>query len=159
MQAVCRDTSVPLIVDDHLPIAQAVGAAGVHLGQEDFPIAAARDVLGPEVLIGASANTRAQAEAAYEAGADYIGYGPIYPTTSKAYIKSVQGPQGLADVCEALPLPVIAIGGITHGRVRPVLEAGAYGVAVLSAICTAADPERATARFRAAIDGALLQEA
>lgn len=151
---VCRDASIPLIVNDRLDLMQAVGAAGVHLGQRDFPIADARAVLGSEVTIGATATKTAQAVAAYETGADYIGFGPVYPTTSKRNPKSVKGPEGLAEASEAVPIPVIAIGGITHDRVRRTLDAGAHGVAVLSAVCTAKNPERATARFRAAIDGA-----
>lgn len=151
--AVCRDASLPLIVDDRIDVAQAVGATGVHLGQSDFPVEAARDILGPDVIIGATATKPHQAASAYEQGADYIGFGPVFPTTSKRNPKSVKGPEGLADACAAVPIPVIAIGGITHDRVRPTLEAGAHGVAVLSAVATAKNPERATARFRAAIDG------
>lgn len=152
---VCTDTSTPLIVDDHLDITQAVEADGVHLGQRDFPIDEARTVLGPEAIIGATATKTSQAAEAYEFGADYIGFGPVFPTTSKRNPKSVKGPEGLAEACAAVPIPVIGIGGITHDRVRPALEAGAHGVAVLSAVATANDPEQATARFRAAIDGVL----
>ena len=151
--SVCQDASLPLIIDDRIDVAQDVDATGVHLGQNDFPVDAARNVLGPDVVIGATATKPTQAEEAYEQGADYIGFGPVFPTTSKRNPKSVKGPEGLADACEAVPVPVIAIGGITHDRVRPALEAGAHGVAVLSAVATATDPERATARFRAAIDG------
>lgn len=153
--AVCSDASIPLIVDDRIDIAQAVNADGVHLGQQDFPVDAARTVLGKETIIGATATKESQVVKAYEMGADYIGFGPVFPTTSKRNPKSVKGPEGLAQVCEAVPIPVIAIGGVTHDRVRPALEAGAYGVAVLSAVATANNPEQATARFRAAIDGVL----
>ena len=151
--AVCQDASLPLIVDDRVDVTQAVGAQGVHLGQNDFPVDAARDVLGPEALVGATATKPHQAVRAYEQGADYIGFGPVFPTTSKRNPKSVKGTEGLAAACDAVPIPVIAIGGITHDRIRPALDAGAHGVAVLSAVVTANDPERATARFRAAIDG------
>lgn len=151
--AVCRDASIPLVVNDRIDVTQAVGAAGVHLGQQDVPIDAARDVLGDAPLIGATATKAHQARAAYEQGADYIGFGPVFSTTSKRNPKSVKGPEGLAEACEAVPIPVVAIGGITHDRVRPVLEAGAHGIAVLSAVATAKNPEQATARFRAAIDG------
>lgn len=153
--AVCADASTPLIVDDRLDIAQATDADGVHLGQEDFPIDAARSVLGADRIIGATATKPHQAIDAYEMGADYIGFGPVFPTTSKRNPKSVKGPDGLADACEAVPIPVVAIGGITHDRVRAVLDAGAYGIAVLSSVATARAPEQATARFRAAIDGVL----
>jgi thiamine-phosphate pyrophosphorylase len=151
---VCGDASIPLIVDDHLDVMQAIDAAGIHLGQQDFPLEDARSILGPEPLIGATATNTDEVVEAYEHGADYVGFGPVYPTTSKRNPKSVKGPEGVRDASAAVPIPIIAIGGITHDRVRPTLEAGAYGVAVLSAICTAKDPERATARFRAAIDGA-----
>jgi thiamine-phosphate pyrophosphorylase len=92
---------------------------------------------------------------AYEQGADYVGFGPVFPTRSKSSPKSMRGLDGLREACAAAPIPIIAIGGMTHDRVREVLEAGAHGVAVLSAIATASDPERAAARFRAAINGAL----
>jgi thiamine-phosphate pyrophosphorylase len=151
---VCDDASIPLLVDDRIDVAQAIDAQGVHLGQEDFPVGAARSILGPDALIGATATKTEQVVEAYEQGADYIGFGPVFPTTSKRNPKSVKGPEGVRDASEAVPIPIIAIGGITHDRVRPTLEAGAHGVAVLSAICTANNPERATARFRAAIDGA-----
>lgn len=151
---ICRDASVPLIVDDRIDVAQAIDADGVHLGQRDFPVDEARSILGPDAIIGATATKTKQVVAAYEMGADYVGFGPVFPTTSKRNPKSVKGPEGVHDASEAVPIPIIAIGGITHDRVRPALEAGAYGVAVLSAICTAKNPERATARFRAAIDGA-----
>jgi thiamine-phosphate pyrophosphorylase len=151
---VCRDASIPLIVDDRIDVMQAVDGDGVHLGQQDFPVNEARSLLGPDTLIGATATKTKQVVEAYEMGADYIGFGPVFPTTSKRNPKSVKGTEGVREASEAVPIPIIAIGGITHDRVRPALEAGAYGVAVLSAVCTANNPERATARFRAAIDGA-----
>jgi len=151
---VCTDASIPLLVDDRIDVAQAIDARGVHLGQEDFPVDEARSILGPDALIGATATKTEQVVEAYEMGADYVGFGPVFPTTSKRNPKSVKGPEGVRDASEAVPIPIIAIGGITYDRVRPTLEAGAHGVAVLSAICTAKNPERATARFRAAIDGA-----
>lgn len=151
---VCRDASIPLIVDDRIDVMQAVDAKGVHLGQQDFPVDEARELLGSGALIGATATKKKQVVEAYEMGADYIGFGPVFPTNSKRNPKSVKGPEGVREASEAVPIPIIAIGGITHDRVRAALEAGAHGVAVLSAICTANNPERATARFRAAIDGA-----
>lgn len=154
-QSVCTDASMPLIVNDRVDIAQAVGAAGVHLGQEDFPIEEARALLGDEAIIGATANKVSQVVAAYEQGATYVGFGPVFETQSKRNAKSVTGLDTLAEACDAVPIPVIAIGGITHDRVRPTLDAGAYGVAVLSSVATSKNPERAAARFRAAIDGAL----
>lgn len=155
VQQVCEEASVPLIINDHLDIAQAVGAAGVHLGQDDFPIDEARSILGPRSIIGATATTTDQARAAYEAGADYVGFGPVFMTESKFNRSDVKGLSGLGAACEAVPIPVIAIAGITSDRVQPTLEAGAHGVAVLSAVATADDPERAAARIRDAIDEAV----
>ncbi len=150
--AVCQEAGIPLIIDDHLDIALAVAADGVHLGQEDFPVDEARRILGPDRIIGATATTIEQAIAAWQAGADYIGFGPVFPTASKANPASVKGLEGLRAVCEAVPIPVIAIAGITVQRVRPVLEAGAYGIAVMTAITTAPDPRAATAQFRMEIE-------
>ncbi|CAM3291250.1 thiamine phosphate synthase [Rhodothermus bifroesti] len=155
--AVCRQARIPLLIDDHLEIALAVGADGVHLGQEDFPIAEARRLLGPSAIIGATATTIEEAVEAWQAGADYIGFGPVFPTASKANPASVKGLEGLAAVCAAVPIPVIAIAGINVQRVWAVLEAGAYGVAVMTAITTAPDPRAAAAQFRAAIEAFLQQ--
>lgn len=154
LKVVCEDAGVPLIINDHLNIAQALGA-GVHLGQDDFPIAEARQILGSDVIIGATATTAAQALKAYEEGADYIGFGPVFMTQSKFNRSSIKGVEGLTAACEAVPIPVIAIAGITSDRVQPALDAGAHGVAVLSAVATAESPKRATGRIRAAIDDAV----
>lgn len=150
----CVESSLPLVVDDRVDVAQAIGAEGVHLGQRDFPIDEARRLVNDPVVIGATCTNAAQAQRAENSGADYIGFGPVFDTRSKRNPKTVKGLEGLQRACEAVSIPVIAIGGITHDRVRPILDAGAHGIAVLSAVATANDPERATARFRAAIDGA-----
>lgn len=149
---VCRDKACTLLINDHLAVALAVGAQGVHLGQSDFPIEEARKILGPDAVIGATATTLAQALAAAEAGADYVGFGPVFPTRSKANPASVKGIRGLEEVCSEVQIPVIAIAGITPSRVRPVLQAGAHGIAVMTAVTNADDPQDATARFRRAID-------
>lgn len=155
VQAVCADAGVPLIVNDHLDIAQSIGADGVHLGQDDLPIEDARRILGSEAIIGATATNVGQTVEAYEAGADYIGFGPVFTTQSKFNRSSVKGLSGLREASDAVPVPVIGIAGITSERIRPALEIGAHGVAVLSAIATAEDPEAATARIRSAIDDAV----
>ena len=147
----CATAGTPLIIDDHLSIALRIPGAGVHVGQEDFPVADARKVLGQRCL-GATANTTAQAVKAWQEGASYIGFGPVFPTSHKANPSSVRGLAGLSEVCAAIPIPVIAIAGITPERVQSVLEAGAHGVAVLGAVCLAEDPLAATRRFRQAID-------
>lgn len=149
---VCRTARAPLIINDEIDVMLATGAEGVHLGQNDFPVAEARRVLGSSALIGATATTPAQAVAAVEDGADYIGFGPVFPTSSKANPASVKGLAGLRLACKEVARPIIAIAGMTPERVPSVLEAGAHGVAVMSAITTADDPERATRAFREQID-------
>jgi thiamine-phosphate pyrophosphorylase len=150
--AACRTAGVPLLIDDDVDLALAAEAAGVHLGQGDLPVDVARRILGAEAVIGATVTTVAEAHAAEAAGASYLGFGPVFPTQSKRNPASVKGLEGLAEVCAAVAVPVIAIAGITPERVRSVLEAGAHGVAVMTAITTAPDPTRATATFREEID-------
>lgn len=150
--AVCHREGVLLIVDDRLDVAQAAGAGGLHLGQQDLPVSRARQVLPPGFVLGATATNLEQARLAQEEGADYIGFGPVFPTRSKDSPASVKGLTVLASVCAALSIPVIGIAGITPERVRPVLAAGAWGVAVMSAIVLDKDPTDATRRFRREID-------
>jgi thiamine-phosphate pyrophosphorylase len=149
----CRQAGVPLLVDDHVDLALVVGASGVHVGQYDLPVDAVRSIVPPAFIIGASATSASDALAAERAGADYIGFGPVFPTGSKRNPASVKGLYGLQAACEAVSIPVIAIAGITPERVREVLDAGAHGVAVMTAISTASDPIEATGRFRRQIDG------
>lgn len=153
----CQQAAVPCLVDDDLALALATDAAGVHLGQQDLPIADARRILdrhdSSTLVLGATATTADQARKAEAEGADYIGFGPVFPTTSKANPASVKGLEGLAETCAAVSIPVIAIAGITPERVVPCLEAGAWGVAVMTAITTASDPIEATRAFRRKLDG------
>lgn len=154
--AACRAADVVCLVDDALDLALAAGADGVHLGALDLPVAAARRVvadLGRPFVIGATATTAAAAREAEADGADYVGFGPVFPTRSKASPASVKGLRGLAEASAAVSIPVVAIAGITPGRVRPCLDAGAHGVAVMTAVSTAPDPTVATRAFRAEIDG------
>ena len=153
--AVCRAAGVPCLVDDHLDLALAADADGVHLGALDLPIRAARAVLDRQErarLLGAAATTADDARRAEAAGADYVGFGPVFPTGSKANPASVKGLAGLTRACEAVSIPVIAIAGITPARVAPCLDAGAWGVAVMTAVTTAPDVAAAAAAFRDAID-------
>jgi thiamine-phosphate pyrophosphorylase len=152
---VCGDAGVPLIIDDRLDVLLAVQADGVHLGQTDFPIPDARRILGPDVIIGATASTLDEALAAYEDGADYIGFGPVFPTRSKANPVPTRGLTALSDVCRNVPIPVVAIAGITPERIPPVLDAGAHGVAIMTYITTAPDPLEATQHCRDALISAL----
>jgi thiamine-phosphate pyrophosphorylase len=150
--AVCATFGVPLIIDDYVAVAAAVNAAGVHLGAEDLPVAAARRVLGEAFLIGASATTPEAAAAAVEDGADYIGFGPVFATRSKDNPASVKGVDALAYVCQAVSVPVIAIAGITIDRVEAVMAAGAHGVAVMTAVTNSEDPTRAASVLREEIE-------
>lgn len=131
-----------LIVNDRVDIARLVDAAGVHLGQEDLPPEAARAQLGAGRIIGFSTHNPAQARAAAAAGiADYIGFGPVFATTSKANPDPVVGVDGLRAVCAAVDLPVVAIGGIGLDAVGDVLAAGAGAAAMIGALVRAADVE------------------
>ncbi|MEM6328308.1 MAG: thiamine phosphate synthase [Bacteroidota bacterium] len=157
-----RESHATLLVDDDLGLALASGADGVHLGQTDLPIGAARRALdltaggdGAPRIVGATATTAAQARRAEAAGADYIGFGPVFPTGSKANPAKVKGVGGLLAATEAVTIPVVAIGGVTPDRVAVCLDAGAHGVAVMTAVSCAEDPQAAATAFREAIERAL----
>ena len=150
----CRAAGAACLVNDRLDLALAAGADGVHLGQTDLPVADARalfDRLGGG-LVGATATTADDARAAEADGADYVGFGPVFPTSSKDHPASVKGLAGLAEACAAVRIPVVAIAGLTPERVAPCLDAGAWGVAVMTAVTTAGDVAAATARFRDEIE-------
>lgn len=134
-----RRSGAAFIVNDHPDIAMAVDADGVHLGQDDLPVEVARKLMGGSRIIGVSTHSVEQARAAQSAGADYIGFGPIFMTRTKD-AGPRQGIEGLRQVRKAVTLPVIAIGGINSGNLDEVLRAGADGVAVISAILAAPDP-------------------
>ena len=155
MKQVCSDQGVPLIVNDRVDVAIAAGADGVHLGQDDFPIPLAREFLGQEMIIGASASNMQEVEKCLLDGADYVGLGPIYPTTSKDDAGSVKGIAGLVQVVKAVPVPIIAIGGIGLDNVSEILRTGAHGVAVISSVCCQEDPEKATKALYQILHGGL----
>ncbi|MYE88976.1 thiamine phosphate synthase [Candidatus Poribacteria bacterium] len=144
VQAVCEERGIFLIVNDRADIALAVGAAGAHFGQDDLPIVAGRRILPSEMIIGASARTEDKILEAISAGADYIGFGPIYQTSSKPDAELPKGLEALRRMSEIAQCPVIAIGGITAETAYEVIRAGAHGVAVISAVCGQADPVAAT---------------
>lgn len=149
LKALCDSFKVPLIINDRLDIAMAVGAAGVHLGQDDLPCAAARRILGEDYLIGVSAHNPAEAKAALQSGADYLGCGAVFGTATKADVKKL-GTDGLAAICKAKGLPVVGIGGVTADNYREVRAAGADGAAIVSGILAQPDI-RATVRAIAKI--------
>lgn len=138
LKALCDSFNVPLIINDRLDIAMAVGAAGVHLGQDDLPCAAARKILGEDYIIGVSAHNPAEAKAAQQSGADYLGCGAVFSTATKADVKKL-GTDGLAAICKAKGLPVVGIGGVTADNYREVRAAGADGAAIVSGILAQPD--------------------
>lgn len=144
MKQVCSDHDVSLIVNDRVDVALAAKADGVHLGQDDFPIPLARELLGQEMIIGASASNMKEVEKCLHDGADYVGFGPVFPTTSKDDAGSVKGLASLTQVAKAVPIPIIAIGGISLDNVSEILQTGIHGIAVISSVCCQEDPEQAT---------------
>jgi thiamine-phosphate pyrophosphorylase len=138
-----------VIVNDRLDVALASGAAGVHLGQDDLPPAAARRVAGDRLVIGVSTHDVAEARAAEDAGADYVGFGPMYATASKADALAPRTLDALRAVRAAIDLPIVAIGGITAERAGAVLDAGADAVAMIGALADSADPEALARRLLA----------
>ncbi|TLY35149.1 MAG: thiamine phosphate synthase [Nitrospirae bacterium] len=151
--ALVRAGGGTFIVNDRVDVAQAVGADGVHLGQEDVTLADARKIMGPDKLIGISTHDLKQAVEAEAGGADYIGFGPIFPTTTKEHPDPVVGLAGLREVRAKVRLPIVAIGGITTKNVREVVAAGADCVAVISAVLAAPDPGNAMAELVKEIEG------
>ena len=147
----CAGTGVTFIVNDRLDVAIAVDADGVHLGQDDFPIPLARELLGKNRIIGGSAATMEEARICLSEGADYVGFGPVYPTSSKHDAGPVSGLDLLREVVEKIPIPIIAIGGITRENTPEVIRAGAHGIAVISAVCCQDDPAQATRALRLAL--------
>ena len=145
LKAVLDPFGVPLIINDHIDVALAVDAAGVHVGQADLPVQAVRRMIGPHKLLGLSISNGAElAQSALEP-VDYLGIGPVYPTGTKLDAAPATGLLQFAELVQATVLPVVAIGGIQSGNCQPLLHAGAKGVAVVSAICGQKNPARATA--------------
>ena len=144
MKEICTKHNVPLIANDRTDIALAVGADGAHFGQDDMPVAIGRRILSTETVIGASARTEEKILEAISEGADYIGYGPIYQTSSKSDAERPKGLEGLRRMCEIATCPVIAIGGITIDTAADVIRTGAHGIAVICAVCGQKDPFVAT---------------
>ncbi|MBR5089209.1 MAG: thiamine phosphate synthase, partial [Ruminiclostridium sp.] len=141
---------VPLIIDDRLDVAMAADTEGVHLGQSDLPVSAARRIWGDKKIVGATAKTVAQATEAFEQDADYLGVGAIYPTTTK--VKTILTPvETLADICRAVPIPVNAIGGLNKDNIDVLKGVPIAGICVVSAIMKAADPELAARELSAAV--------
>lgn len=143
LRELCRQAKVPLIINDRLDVALAVEADGVHLGQDDLPSEVARRLLGPEKLLGVSAETVVQAQVATAAGASYLGVGDLFGTRSKPDAGPPVGLARLTEIARSVAIPVVGIGGITRENAASVIAAGASGVAVISAVLGASDPTAA----------------
>ena len=152
MQDLCKRAGVTFIINDRVDVAIASHADGVHLGQDDFPIPLARRLLGEGVIIGGSAGNMEEARKCLLEGADYIGFGPVYPTTSKEDAGPAAGLDLLKQIVEGIALPIIAIGGITADNAPPVLKAGVRGLAVISAVCCQNDPVEAARCLRGLLE-------
>ncbi len=134
-----------LIINDRVEIALAIGADGVHVGRHDLAFAEVKRVARPGMILGVSATNYAEAIALANSGADYLGVGPIFPTPSKADATPPIGLDELARICRDVPIPIVAIGGITESSLHGIIDAGAAGAAVISAVCSAPDITAATA--------------
>ncbi|MDH5527470.1 MAG: thiamine phosphate synthase [Nitrospirota bacterium] len=156
-RAVClavRERGALFIVNDRADVALLTDADGLHVGQDDIPLADARALMGLERVIGVSTHDLAEAEAAQEGGADYVGFGNVFGTTTKTDVTPAQGVDALTEVCARLALPVFAIGGVGAVHLAPVRKAGAAGGALVSSILKAADPGAEAARLCAEWDSA-----
>lgn len=148
VHALTKQYGVPLIIDDRADVALAVNAEGVHVGQSDLPVHAARQLMGPGRLVGATAKTVPQALEAYRQGADYLGVGAIYPTTTK--VKTVlTSTDTLQSICRAVSIPVNAIGGLNADNLDILQGIPIAGICAVSAIMKAADPRAAAEALRA----------
>lgn len=153
--ALCKPAGVLFVVNDRADIALAAGADGVHLGQNDLPVSAARRILGDGMIIGGSASTLEEALEAQQQGADYVGFGHIYATASKIKEGKPKGPGALRDISKSLHIPVIAIGGIGIENIDEVMSSKPWGVAVIGAVCAQTEPTAAARKLRTRIDEAL----
>jgi len=147
LKKLCRDYGVPFIVNDDLKLAQALDADGVHLGQDDASLAEARQCLGPDKIIGISTHNIEEALKAENEGADYIGFGAMYPTGSK-HVTHMPGTAGLSAIRDKIRIPVVAIGGITTSNACRVIDAGADALAIISSILSSPRPDMAAMEFR-----------
>ena len=151
LQALCRERHVPFIVNDNVDIARAMGADGVHVGQSDMEALDVRAKLGPDKIIGVSAHTVEEALLAERHGADYLGVGAVFPTGSKDDADEVSY-ETLKAICDAVSIPVVAIGGVSQANVAQLAGSGICGVAVISAIYAQKDIKAAAADLKTAVE-------
>lgn len=147
ISALCKQYRVPFILNDNVALAAQCGADGVHLGQEDMDPAQARRILGPDAIIGVSAHNVAEAKAAVAAGADYLGCGAMFATTTKTNVTALPK-ETLRAICAAVGVPVVAIGGISKQNLLSLAHCGEAGVALVSAIFAAEDIEEECRELR-----------
>lgn len=154
----CRSHGVPFIVNDDAGLAVSLGADGLHIGQEDGDIREIRERIGGSLILGVSAHDPEEARAAVQAGADYIGMGPVYATSSKPDARPVAGTEPIRAARREYPeLPIVGIGGIGAANAAPVIRSGADGVSLITAISHAPDPERAAHDLRRTVDATLIE--
>ncbi|MCR5144189.1 MAG: thiamine phosphate synthase [Lachnospiraceae bacterium] len=147
VHAISKRYNVPLIIDDRVDVALAIDAEGVHLGASDMPIKTARKIMGEDKIVGATAKTVPWAKQAYEEGADYLGVGAIFPTTTK--VKTVlTSTDTLREICESVPIPVNAIGGLNISNVDVLKNTKIDGLCVVSAIMKANNPQKAAEELK-----------
>lgn len=154
LHEITQEAGIPLIVNDRIDVALALDAEGVHVGQDDMPADLARRLIGPDRILGVSANSVAEARRAEQDGADYLGVGDVFGTPSKADAGDVIGLERVREVADAVSIPIVGIGGITVENAAAVIEAGAAGVAVISAVVGASDPEAAARALYEQVDSA-----
>ncbi|WP_342549466.1 thiamine phosphate synthase [Paenibacillus sp. FSL P2-0089] len=148
LRQICRAYNIPFIVNDDLELAAALDADGIHVGQDDLPARLIREQLGEHKIIGVSAHNLTEARQAIADGADYLGVGPVYPTSSKDDAQAVRGTTVIEELRRSgLSIPVVGIGGITLENAPPVIRAGADGLSIISAIAGAEDIRETTRRF------------
>ncbi|MFS0576044.1 thiamine phosphate synthase [Sporosarcina sp. 179-K 3D1 HS] len=158
-QQLCKQYNVPFIVNDDVELAMAIDADGVHVGQDDEEAGRVREQLGPHKILGVSTHTLDEVEKAIAAGADYVGMGPVYATISKADAKPVAGTELIRKTTLIHPdLPIVGIGGITLDNFAPVIQAGASGVSLISAIASSHNPYETARNFATAIDDTIQRE-
>lgn len=143
VHSITKKYNIPLIIDDRVDVALAINAEGVHLGQSDMPVSMARKLIGTDKIIGATTKTVEQAKEAYKQGADYLGVGAIFPTTTK--VKTVlTSTDTLKDICNVVPIPANAIGGLNKDNIDILKGIPIAGICVVSAIMKAKNPKKAT---------------
>ncbi|MHB9292807.1 thiamine-phosphate pyrophosphorylase [Hollandina sp. SP2] len=155
VQAVTRRHHVPLVINDRLAIALAVGAEGLHIGQSDLPLTVARRLAGTALFIGVSVSTMEEARRAQDQGADYLGVGAVYPTGSKVDAGEAIGLNRLEEICAAVNIPVVGIGGINAANAAEVMKTGVAGIAVISGILSQPHIQDAARDLRMIVNKAL----